>query len=541
MDPYYKWLGIPPDEQPPHYYRLLGIRIFESDTEVIESAANQRMEYLQSLSGGDHPDAAQQLLSEMAHARITLLDQRQRKAYNAELKATTKPVPLVAPIKKTSRQNIRPTSAMNSSMDYQGDKSNGITLLSRTSKNGNRPRLRAAIIVTLVVCVLAAIFMFSTSVEEVTIKQDLQGKVEPHSDPNLRKEHISQSQGIGRNNTSHESEPHLSQKGSSSKKVAAESFGELVHPDSDTKDDFIIGSQRNSEEEWRVVKSINGTLVKDKTQSNVVRIELTGFENKKKVFIAGTFNNWHTAHNPMQRDGDLWFIEIPLPEIPFEFKYYIPPDPPVEKWHPDAVGQHYRVKGYSGDAAPTEDLLQDYSDATAFGLPDSAQIEITFERFKDARYQVFLIGEYNDFKGKDDQMTRANTGDWKIIKTLPVDKREIKFFIEQGGEWYPSENYKIDLSTTSGSSESSTTKSLPANQKAFSRADAKAILENNQIYVTNGVWYVLSTDGIINNDFVSRQYGKRLKVPAVVKALELLGARKPNQTEMRNPPPPLRR
>jgi hypothetical protein len=51
----------------------------------------------------------------------------------------------------------------------------------------------------------------------------------------------------------------------------------------------------------------------------------------------------------------------------------------------------------------------------------------------------------------------------------------------------------------------------------------------------------LSTDGIINNDFVSRQYGKRLKVPAVVKSLKLLGARKPNQTEMRNPPPPLRR
>ena len=26
FDPYYKWLGIPPEEQPPNHYRLLGIQ-----------------------------------------------------------------------------------------------------------------------------------------------------------------------------------------------------------------------------------------------------------------------------------------------------------------------------------------------------------------------------------------------------------------------------------------------------------------------------------------------------------------------------------
>ena len=25
MDPYHVWLGIPPEEQPPNHYRLLGI------------------------------------------------------------------------------------------------------------------------------------------------------------------------------------------------------------------------------------------------------------------------------------------------------------------------------------------------------------------------------------------------------------------------------------------------------------------------------------------------------------------------------------
>ena len=43
FDPYLKWLGIPPKDQPAHHYRLLGIEAFESDPEVISNAADQRM------------------------------------------------------------------------------------------------------------------------------------------------------------------------------------------------------------------------------------------------------------------------------------------------------------------------------------------------------------------------------------------------------------------------------------------------------------------------------------------------------------------
>ena len=39
FDPYHKWLGIPPKDQPPNHYRLLGIELFESDPEVIDMAA----------------------------------------------------------------------------------------------------------------------------------------------------------------------------------------------------------------------------------------------------------------------------------------------------------------------------------------------------------------------------------------------------------------------------------------------------------------------------------------------------------------------
>ena len=37
LDPYYLWLGIPPSEQPPNHYRLLGVSAFESNEQVIEA------------------------------------------------------------------------------------------------------------------------------------------------------------------------------------------------------------------------------------------------------------------------------------------------------------------------------------------------------------------------------------------------------------------------------------------------------------------------------------------------------------------------
>ena len=31
FDPYHAWLGIPPEQQPPNHYQLLGLQVFEPD------------------------------------------------------------------------------------------------------------------------------------------------------------------------------------------------------------------------------------------------------------------------------------------------------------------------------------------------------------------------------------------------------------------------------------------------------------------------------------------------------------------------------
>jgi len=52
FDPYYEWLAIPPDEQPPDAYRLLGVRRFESNQNVISNALDQRMSHIRSFQVG---------------------------------------------------------------------------------------------------------------------------------------------------------------------------------------------------------------------------------------------------------------------------------------------------------------------------------------------------------------------------------------------------------------------------------------------------------------------------------------------------------
>jgi len=72
FDPYHKWLGIPPDEQPPNFYRLLGIGLFESDSDVIDNAADQRMAFVRQFQTGKHGAVAVELLNKISRIRLKL-------------------------------------------------------------------------------------------------------------------------------------------------------------------------------------------------------------------------------------------------------------------------------------------------------------------------------------------------------------------------------------------------------------------------------------------------------------------------------------
>ncbi len=85
FDPYQSWLSIPPEQQPPDYYCLLGINRYEPSLKIIERAVNQRVELLQNLSNGPNVKHAQRVLNEIAKARVCLTDPVKKSAYDRQL------------------------------------------------------------------------------------------------------------------------------------------------------------------------------------------------------------------------------------------------------------------------------------------------------------------------------------------------------------------------------------------------------------------------------------------------------------------------
>jgi WD40 repeat protein len=85
FDPYHKWLGIPSEQQPPNLYCLLGLPTFESDSDVINAAAERQTIYLRTFQTGSQAKLAEQLLTEVSTARICLLNPRDKGDYDQQL------------------------------------------------------------------------------------------------------------------------------------------------------------------------------------------------------------------------------------------------------------------------------------------------------------------------------------------------------------------------------------------------------------------------------------------------------------------------
>ena len=99
-DLYTTWLQIPPGRRPPDYYALLGIRRFCRDQDVIEKAVRVRMDKLDEYSL--HPDiqkrqAVQNMMNELAAARMHLVKLESKREYNATLSRAVGVHPPVRP------------------------------------------------------------------------------------------------------------------------------------------------------------------------------------------------------------------------------------------------------------------------------------------------------------------------------------------------------------------------------------------------------------------------------------------------------------
>ena len=114
LDPYHRWLGIPPKDQPPNHYRLLGIERFEPDEEVMRDAAEQRMAHVRTYQLGQYSELSQKILNELAAAKACLLDPQKKAIYDRQLRASAgklgaiEDAALSLPASRPARREKRP-------------------------------------------------------------------------------------------------------------------------------------------------------------------------------------------------------------------------------------------------------------------------------------------------------------------------------------------------------------------------------------------------------------------------------------------------
>jgi hypothetical protein len=56
------------------------------------------------------------------------------------------------------------------------------------------------------------------------------------------------------------------------------------------------------------------------------QFQLPGFANARKVYLSGSFNNWHEKAIPMVRENDAWKVDIALPKGKHYYKFIVDGD-----------------------------------------------------------------------------------------------------------------------------------------------------------------------------------------------------------------------
>jgi hypothetical protein len=95
FDPYVEWLEIPPELCPPNLYDLLGVPPFSSDPDVIEQAFEIRLKHVRTFQTGPRGKHTQDLLNELAQARLRLLNDQARAEYDRSLRGKIQPPPVL--------------------------------------------------------------------------------------------------------------------------------------------------------------------------------------------------------------------------------------------------------------------------------------------------------------------------------------------------------------------------------------------------------------------------------------------------------------
>lgn len=146
---------------------------------------------------------------------------------------------------------------------------------------------------------------------------------------------------------------------------------------------------------------------------------LEGFEDAKKVVLAGSFNKWNEELYSLQKRDNGWGIKLKLPAGVYEYKFIVDGE-----WMADPANANKVRNEFLG-----------------FNSVIEIDTEVTFilPGYDDAD-KVVLAGDFNDWSPSDYHMKKTDKG-WIFTTRLVGGKYHYKFIVD--GNWMTDPNNKV--------------------------------------------------------------------------------------------------
>jgi hypothetical protein len=150
---------------------------------------------------------------------------------------------------------------------------------------------------------------------------------------------------------------------------------------------------------------------------SITHFYLPGFQNKRQVYLSGTFNNWSTMQHPMQKTGSGWEISLKLEPGRYLYKYITD-----GRWIHDPENMLKEADGENG----YNSILYCYNH------------EFRLKGFTDAR-KVYVTGSFNGWKNKELRM-KPVAGGWSLPIYLVKGTHAYKFIVDRNWITDPDNN-----------------------------------------------------------------------------------------------------
>lgn len=199
---------------------------------------------------------------------------------------------------------------------------------------------------------------------------------------------------------------------------------------------------------------------------------LEGFEENRRVYLAGNFNGWDKYGLPMKRASGTWFIPVYLEDGKYQYKYIID-----KKWRLDP-----------SNPKVVDDGKGNLNNELTIGKP----VEITTTAFPNAE-QVILCGSFNNWNESELKMNQSDNG-WSSSYPLKPGNYEYKFIVNK--QWKLDPNNPITIGENDyTNSVLSIDPNYTFNLKGYKNANEVIVTGSFNNWSKNGYRMVKTADG----------------------------------------------